>query len=93
MVANGYFMYVIECVDGSLYTGYTTDVIRRYQQHVSGKGAKYTRSHHPKKLLYYEQFEDQHAALHAEHEFKQKKRDAKFAYIRDHGSDLPPLTD
>lgn len=44
-------LYLIECVDGSYYTGVTTDVERRYSQHVIGKGARYTRSHKPMRLL------------------------------------------
>lgn len=88
MVKNSYYMYVIECQDGSLYTGYSTDVFRRFKQHVAGKGAKYTKSHKPKRLLFYEQFDNQHDALHAEAEFKKKSRDQKFAYINTNTSDL-----
>lgn len=47
----GWYLYVIECEDGSLYTGITTDVARRFAQHVAGKGARYTRSHRPVRLL------------------------------------------
>ncbi|MCY9806747.1 GIY-YIG nuclease family protein [Lentilactobacillus senioris] len=89
MVNNNYYMYVIECQDGSLYTGYSTDVIRRFKQHVNGKGAKYTRAHKPKQLLFYEQFDNQHDALHAEAEFKKKSRSQKFAYINSNTSKLP----
>jgi putative endonuclease len=42
-----WYLYVLECADGSLYTGITTDVARRFTQHASGKGARYTRSHPP----------------------------------------------
>ncbi|HQR04617.1 MAG TPA: GIY-YIG nuclease family protein, partial [Rhodocyclaceae bacterium] len=44
-------LYLIECADGSLYTGITTDVARRYAQHEKGTGARYTRSHRPMRLL------------------------------------------
>lgn len=44
-------LYLIECRDGSYYAGITTDVARRYQEHVDGKGARYTRSHPPRRLL------------------------------------------
>jgi nucleoid DNA-binding protein/predicted GIY-YIG superfamily endonuclease len=44
-------LYRIECTDGSLYTGITTDVARRFQEHVDGKGARYTRSHKPLRLV------------------------------------------
>lgn len=48
-----YYVYMIRCVDNSLYTGITTDVQRRYQEHLTGVGAKYTRSHCPKSLEAY----------------------------------------
>ena len=50
------YMYVVECADGTLYTGYTTDVERRLKTHNAGKGAKYTRARLPVKLLYSEAF-------------------------------------
>ena len=53
------YMYVVEYADGTLYTGYTTDVERRLKTHNSGKGAKYTRARLPVKLLYSEAFRQQ----------------------------------
>ena len=47
---SGWFVYLVECVDGSLYAGIATDVDRRYAEHVAGKGARYTRSHPPRAL-------------------------------------------
>ena len=44
-------LYLLECEDGSLYTGITTDVDRRFTEHLDGKGARYTRSHPPRRLL------------------------------------------
>jgi putative endonuclease len=44
-------VYLVECMDGSLYTGTTTDVARRYHQHLSGTGARYTKSHPPRCLI------------------------------------------
>ena len=44
-------LYLLECEDGSLYTGITADVERRYAEHLHGKGARYTRSHPPRRLL------------------------------------------
>lgn len=50
-----WFVYILECdPDGSLYTGRTTDPERRFRQHASGKGAKYTRSHPPRKMVWVE---------------------------------------
>ena len=46
-----WYLYLLECEDGSLYTGITTDVDRRFAEHLSGKGARYTRSHRPRRLL------------------------------------------
>ena len=80
------YMYVVECRDGSYYTGYTTDVKRGLAVHNSGKGAKYTRpqKRHPLKLLYYEEFDNQHDALSAEWHFKHQSRAKKIAYLRAH---------
>jgi len=49
-----WYIYVLECDNGSLYKGFTTDIKQRYIQHISGKGANYTRVHKPINLLYYE---------------------------------------
>jgi len=65
-----WYMYMIECRDGSIYTGVTIDVAARYQQHVAGKGARYTRSHPPQRLLAVVEHVDRSAALKAEHAIK-----------------------
>ncbi|KGM38131.1 GIY-YIG nuclease family protein [Streptococcus sinensis] len=78
---NKAYMYVLECGDGSLYTGYTTDVDARLKKHQSGKGAKYTRARLPVTLLYQEEHPDKSAAMSAEALFKQKTRQKKLAYI------------
>lgn len=75
------YMYVLECADGSLYTGYTTNIERRLKTHNSGKGAKYTRARLPVTLLYQETFPDKAAAMSAEALFKKKKREEKLEYI------------
>lgn len=51
------YVYIIECIDGSLYTGWTNHLEERYRAHCNGKGARYTKSHKPRKLLYYETYE------------------------------------
>ena len=66
-----WFVYLIECRDGSLYTGIATDVERRYAEHVAGKGARYTRSHPPLRLLARFDYPDRAAALRAEYAIKQ----------------------
>ncbi|WP_367294858.1 GIY-YIG nuclease family protein [Levilactobacillus yonginensis] len=86
MVTNkAYYFYVLLCEDNSLYGGFTTDVAKRFAMHVAGKGAKYTRVHHPLKVLYSEQFTTKHDALHAEWAFKHQSRQKKLAYLAAHG--------
>lgn len=74
-------MYVLECVDGSLYTGYAVDVRRRLEAHNAGRGAKYTRARRPVKLLAYAGFATKHDAMRAEYRFKQLSRDEKDALL------------
>ena len=81
---NKAYMYVVECADGTLYTGYTTDVERRLKTHNAGKGAKYTRARLPVKLLYSEVFDSKPEAMSAEALFKRKRREKKLAYIKEH---------
>lgn len=78
------YMYVLKCADGSLYTGYTTDLDKRLATHNAGKGAKYTKSRLPVALLYYETFNHKNAAMSAEAKFKLKTRDEKLEYIQEH---------
>ncbi|MFS9437336.1 GIY-YIG nuclease family protein [Streptococcus sobrinus] len=78
------YMYVLKCADGSLYTGYTTDLDKRLATHNAGKGAKYTKSRLPVDLLYYETFNHKNAAMSAEAKFKLKTRAEKLEYIEEH---------
>lgn len=66
-----HFVYVVECADGSLYTGYTTDVDRRLEEHNRGEGAKYTRGRGPVDLVHVERFSEKSAAMQREYEVKQ----------------------
>lgn len=68
-----WFVYLIECLDGSLYTGIAIDVEARYAAHASGKGARYTRSHPPAKLIGRIGFPDRSSASKAEYRIKQLK--------------------
>jgi putative endonuclease len=72
-----HYVYVVECADGSLYTGYTTDVERRVREHDAGEGAKYTRGRTPVDLVHAEEFETRSAAMSREHEIKQLSRTEK----------------
>lgn len=78
------YMYVVECSDLTLYTGYTTDITKRLAAHNAGKGAKYTKTRRPVKLLYQERFASKSEALRAESLFKQKTRAQKLRYIEAH---------
>ena len=77
------YMYVVECRDGSYYTGYTTDVKKRIAVHNSGKGAKYTRARLPVKLIFAEGFDSKKEAMSAEALLKRKKRPQKESYLND----------
>ena len=78
-----HYTYMVECGDGSLYTGYTTDVNRRTKEHNTGKGAKYTRSRLPVKLVYYETYETKTLAMRREYELKQLTREEKFKLVEE----------
>lgn len=76
-----HYMYVLLCADGTLYTGYTTDVEHRVEVHNAGTGAKYTRSRRPVSLLASAQFDTQHEAMSAEYHFKRLCRTQKDALL------------
>jgi putative endonuclease len=76
-----YYVYVLECADGSLYTGLTTDPERRVREHNSGKASKYTRSKLPVKLVYCETVDDKSQALKREYAIKQLPRNEKLELI------------
>ena len=61
-----YFCYLLECADGSYYTGWSTDPARRERQHNAGHGAAYTRLHRPVRLVYVEEQPDRSSALQRE---------------------------
>ena len=75
------YVYILECEDGSYYTGWTNDLNRRFEMHCKGKGAKYTRTHHPLRIAYFEEFEDKIEAMKREYAIKQLKRSEKLMLI------------
>ena len=77
-----YYVYILECKDGTLYTGITTDVKRRFREHSLGKGGAYTRSKKVKKVLYTEQFKNKSEALKREYKIKNFRRDKKLDLIK-----------
>ncbi|MDX1611393.1 MAG: GIY-YIG nuclease family protein [Candidatus Thermoplasmatota archaeon] len=78
-------VYIVACSDGTLYTGYTTDVERRLNEHNEGNGARYTRGRGPVELLHTETYDSRSAAMSREAEIKQMHRAGKLALIRAQG--------
>ena len=77
-----YSLYIVECKDGTLYTGITVDLKRRVGEHNSSKrGAKYTRARRPVKLVYSKSFSDKSTALKAESKLKKLTRKDKLTLI------------
>jgi putative endonuclease len=74
---NRAYVYIVQCKDGTLYTGYTTDLQRRIKEHNEGKGAKYTRCRCPVELKYFEEFKTKNEAMKREYEIKQLSRKDK----------------
>ena len=68
------YCYILRCADGSFYTGWTNDLARRYRQHLSGNGGRYTRTHLPVKLVYFERQADARAARKREAAIKKLPR-------------------
>jgi putative endonuclease len=81
-----WFVYLIECRDGSIYTGIAIDVDARYAAHKSGKGARYTRSHPPRRLLAAIEYPDRSAASKAEYRIKRLSPGDKRELGRRHGT-------
>ena len=76
-----WFVYILRCIDGSLYTGITNNLERRFLEHKNGKGGRYTRSHQPVKLIYHENFKTYSAALKRELEIKSWDRKKKLNLV------------
>lgn len=79
--AGAWSVYLIECQDGSIYTGIAIDVAARYAAHAAGKGARYTRAHPPARLLAAIEYPDHSSALKAEYRIKQLTAAAKRAFV------------
>lgn len=76
-----YSVYLLLCSDASLYTGITTDLTRRFQKHLTGRGGAYTRTHRPVRIVYQETFPDRSSALRREAEIKSWSRTAKISRL------------
>lgn len=79
---KSWVLYILECKDGTLYTGITDDLENRLTMHRSGKGAKYTRGRGPLKLRYLEDCKDRSAALKREFAIKQMTKDEKLSLCK-----------
>jgi putative endonuclease len=77
------YVYIVECADGTLYTGWTVDVEQRVRVHNAGRGARYTRMHGPVKLVYAEEWPSRVAAQKRELEIKRWPREKKKKLIRE----------
>lgn len=80
--ADAWFVYILRCADGSLYTGIAKDVNRRCQQHNAGTASRYTRCRLPVKVVYQEPQSDRSSALKREAAIKAMPRKAKLSMIR-----------
>ncbi|MFV0551881.1 MAG: GIY-YIG nuclease family protein [Anaerorhabdus sp.] len=76
-----HYVYILECKDKTLYTGWTTDLAKRIKNHNDGQGAKYTKIRRPVTLVYYETYDDKSHALKREYEIKQYSRQNKLKMI------------
>lgn len=77
-----YFLYILKCSDNTLYTGITTDVERRFAEHVQGTGGKYTRARKPVKIVYTEKKRNRSSASKREAEIKKMTRRDKLLLIQ-----------
>jgi len=77
-----YFVYIIECKDGSLYTGITTNVDRRFSEHKNGRGGRYTNSKEVSKIVYTEEHPDRSSALKREAQIKSWRREKKITLFK-----------
>lgn len=80
-MTKNWFVYIVKCCDGTLYTGVTNDLDERVKQHNLGKGAKYTRARKPVNLIYSEKCDSRSTALKREAEIKKLTRAQKQALI------------
>ena len=76
------FVYILECSDKTLYTGWTVDLIKRVELHNNKKGAKYTKARVPVKLVYYEEYEEKIMAQKREFAIKKLTRNQKLNLIQ-----------
>jgi predicted GIY-YIG superfamily endonuclease len=86
------YVYILECSDGTYYTGSTTDLERRLKQHEAGEGSKYTKQRLPIELIFSEEFDKIDAAFYREKQIQAWSRKKKQALIEGRLNDLPGLS-
>jgi putative endonuclease len=74
---KSYFVYMLLCNDGSYYTGYTSNVLSRFERHKKGRGARYTKMRQPKRIVYLKRFSTRRAAMRRERQMKALSHDEK----------------
>ena len=89
---EGNVVYILQCADGSLYTGWTNDLSRRLAAHQAGKGAKYTKGRLPVSLVYVEKHPSKEEAMRREYAIKRLSRREKLALIYEKGNDHATTT-
>lgn len=87
--AAPYWLYLLECEDGSYYAGIALDVEQRFLHHLFGRGARYTRAHPPVRVLAAAPYASKGAVLKAEYRLKQLPRSDKLAFFAAHARDMP----
>lgn len=75
------YVYIVECSDGTFYTGWTNNLEKRVKMHSQGKGAKYTKGRRPVRLIYHEEFKEKIDAMKREYEIKQLTRKEKVLLV------------
>lgn len=80
------YTYLVQCADGTLYCGWTNHLEERINAHNAGKGAKYTKSRRPVKLVFYETFDTKEEAMRREAAIKKLTRKEKLKLIQDYRS-------
>ncbi len=83
-----HYTYIVECSDGTLYTGYAADLEKRINTHNEKKGAKYTRGRVPVTLKYYEEFENKADALKREAQIKKMRKEKKLRLLNNTKNEL-----
>jgi len=77
-----YYIYILRCRDGSLYTGWTNDMAKRIEAHNKGQGAKYTKGRGPVELIYHEEYSNKSEALKREYAIKRLSKAQKLELIQ-----------